>query len=212
MNSKLWIRKALTLCLMVAVVGTYSMVAFANDGKGSGELIVTGNGNDTSYVMVNGEASKTGRTIFSSSTISTSEGIGAIINMGKTGRVELAPNTTVTLAFDNDLITGDLVSGNLTVLSSAKSVNLTKQNGDHLVLNPGETASTDPVKPDDDYRDSTGKCIDANKNGKLECDKGVAWWVFALVFAGGTIGIIEAATNHNNTNLGGGTTVISPTR
>ena len=214
MNSKLWIRKALTMCLMITVVGTYSMVALANGGTASGELIVTGNasGGDAPFVIVNGEASKTGRTIFSSSTISTSEGTGAIINMGKTGRVELAPNTTVALSFDNSVISGDLTAGSLTVLSAAQGVNLNTPNGTHLTLNAGEKASADPSKAAD-HKDKNGTCIDDNKDGKLDCDKGGSgFWVWALIFGGATIGIIVAATNHNSTNLGGGTTVISPTR
>ena len=90
MNSKLWIRKALTMCSLVAILATYSMVALASDGKTAGEIVVTGNSaGDASAVTVNGEPVKSGRTIFSSSTISTPEGSGAIINLGKTGRIEL---------------------------------------------------------------------------------------------------------------------------
>ena len=37
MNSKLWIRKALSMCLSVAVLATYSMVALAGPGRAAGE-------------------------------------------------------------------------------------------------------------------------------------------------------------------------------
>ena len=42
MNSKLWIHKALSMCLVVAMIATYSMVALAGSEKVAGELIVTG--------------------------------------------------------------------------------------------------------------------------------------------------------------------------
>ena len=61
MNSKLWIRKALSTCLVFALIVTYSMVALASSGKIAGELIVAGksvNG-EMPYVAVNGEAAKT---------------------------------------------------------------------------------------------------------------------------------------------------------
>jgi len=67
MNSKLWIQKALSMCLVVAIIATYSMVALASSEKAAGELLVTGksiNG-ETPFVTVNGETAKTGRSVFS---------------------------------------------------------------------------------------------------------------------------------------------------
>ena len=61
MNSKLWIRKALSLCLSVAILATYSMVALAGPRKVAGELTVSGkdiNG-EAPFVLVNGEAAVT---------------------------------------------------------------------------------------------------------------------------------------------------------
>jgi hypothetical protein len=58
MNSKLWIRKALSACLSISLLATCSAVALANS-KVSGELTVAGNG-----VLVNGEAAQSGRSIF----------------------------------------------------------------------------------------------------------------------------------------------------
>ena len=43
MNSKLWIRKALTMSLTVAIFATYSMVALAGDSRTAGEIVITGN-------------------------------------------------------------------------------------------------------------------------------------------------------------------------
>jgi hypothetical protein len=198
MNSKVWIRKALSMCLAVAILATYSMVALAGTEKVAGELLVSGkniNG-ETPFVMVNGEAAQSGRSIFSSSTIATPANASAVINLGKVGKIELAPNTTMTLSFSEKGITGDLVSGRVTVLSATDSVNIKTAEGKVLQLGVGESAVSKAA--DDDDTDNKG---------------GMGWWVWALVFGGAIAGVVIAATTDNNrVALGGGSTVVSPTR
>jgi hypothetical protein len=214
MNSKLWIRKAISSCLMVAVLATYSMVALANTDRASGELVVSGksvNG-DTPTVTVNGESAKTGRTIFSTSSITTPGNASAIVNLGNAGEIELSPNTTLALSFDTNAAHVDLTAGTLTVLKSNQSINVNAA-GASYDLGTGESASAAAGKNDDDYRDSSGKCIDANKDGKEECDHSSNWWLWAVVFGGAAVGIIVGASQGgNNISLGGGGTVISPSR
>lgn len=198
MNSKVWIRKALSMCLAVAILATYSMVALAGTEKTAGELLVSGkniNG-ETPFVKVNGEAAQSGRSIFSSSTISTPDNTSAVINLGKVGKIELAPNTTMALSFSEKGITGNLVSGRVTVLGASDSVNINTADGKLLKLGVGESASSSAQ--DDDDEDDKG---------------GAGWWVWALVFGGAIAGVVIAATSDNNrVDLGGGTTVISPVR
>ena len=210
MNSKQWIRKALSSCLMVAVLATYSMVAFAGGTNVSGELSVISSGADA-VVNVNGEAAKTGRTIFSTSTITTPEFASASVNLGSTGEIELAPNTTAVLSFSDKGISADLTTGKLTVRRAAQAVNVNSVNGT-VALSAGESTS---VVADDDYKDKNGTCIDADKDGKLECDNdkgGAAIWGYAAVFGAAAVILIWATTSGNDTTLGGGGTVISPTR
>ena len=198
MNSKLWIRKALSMCLAVAIIATYSMVTLAGSERVAGELAVSGkniNG-ETPFVKVNGEAAQSGRSIFSSSTIVTPENANATINLGKIGAIELAPNTTLTLSFNDKEISGDLLAGQVTVLNSTDSVNIKILNGTTLKLNAGETAVA-----------TTGKAQDDDNDG------GSSWLVWALVFGGAVAGIVIAAsTDNNRIQLGGTTTVVSPTR
>ncbi len=189
MNSKSLFHKALTMCLTFALIATYSMVALANDGKATGEITVTGSG-DTSTVSVNGEAVKSGRTIFSSSTISTQEGAKAIVNLGKAGRLEIAPNTTFTLSFDKTDISGDLASGSVTVLSAAKSVAVKTAAGETVVLNAGDTASA-----------SSGS------SSKSASSSSPNWAMFALIFGGAIAGIVLATSQDNENRFGSGTTV-----
>ena len=111
MKSNVWVQQALTMSVVFALVVTFSMVAVANAGNAVGELTVirSAAANETSSVTINGEVAKTGRTVFSSSTISTPEGMEAIINFGKSGRIQIAPDTTYTIAADS--IGGDLTKG-----------------------------------------------------------------------------------------------------
>jgi hypothetical protein len=200
MNSKFLFHKALTMCLLVALTATYSMVALASDGRTTGEIVVTGSGSnsETSTVTVNGEAVRSGRTIFSSSTITTPEGAGAIVNLGKTGRIELAPNTTVALSFDNSAISGDLSAGSITVLDAAQKVNVKTASGEIVSLSAGDTASA---------------------NGSAAPAGAVAashhtWWVFALVLGGAVAGLVyTAATGDDAGNrTGTGSVPVSGTR
>lgn len=199
MNSKLWIRKALSMCLMVAVLATYSMVALANSDKVVGELTVKGSNlnDESSFVTVNGEAAKSGRSIFSSSIIATSENAGAVINLGKSGIIELAPGTTLSLTFDEKTVSGDLTAGKLTVLGTMSGVNVKTAGGQLVKLNAGESVLASGKAQDDDD----------NKKG------GAAWWAWALIFGGAAAGILIAASQSNNeTALSGSGTVLSPTR
>lgn len=212
MNSKLWIQKALTMCSLTAIIASYSMVALANAGGPTGELIVSGTAGEASFVTVNGEPVKSGRTVFTSSTITTPDGLNATLNLGTAGKVAVGPNTTFTVNFDENAITGNLMAGNVTVLGAAKSVDVKTPDGKTVSLNAGETASTTGAKALRDSRDSSGKCIDDDNDGKLECDEGGNWLIWGLVVAGAVAGLIYVATANNDADIGGGAGIISPTR
>ncbi len=198
MNSKVLFRKALSTCLVVATIATYSMVALAGSERVAGELLITGknvNG-EAPFVKVNGEMAQNGRSVFSSSTIATPENANAIINLGKLGKIELAPNTVLALTFDEKGISGDLAAGQVSVLNASNLVNITTANGT-AKLNVGESATAKGAKAQDD--DNSGG------NG--------SYLIWALILGGAAAGIIIAATSNNNrVSLGGGTTVVSPTR
>ena len=195
MNSKHWIRYALTMCMLVTVFATYSMVALAYDGKAAGEILVTGN-DEASSVTVNGEAVKSGRSIFSSSTITTPETAGAILNLGKTGRIELARNTTFSLSFSDSSVSGDLTSGSVTVLDTVNPVSVRTAAG-NMTLKAGETATANATAP--------GKAPAA---GASSGDWG--WW--ALIVGGAVGVIIYTAASGGDNRFGSGAVEISPSR
>jgi hypothetical protein len=197
MNSKTLIRKALSLCLMVAIYASYSMVTLASTERIAGELLISGK---NSSVKVNGETAQSGRSIFSASTISTPENTSAIINLGKLGKLELAPNTTANISFTDKGINGDLLSGKITVLGTTDAVNIKTTEGKTVKLNAGESVTAGKLKADDDDDDD-------------DDDPGAAWWVWAAIFGGAIAGIVIAATSDNNrVALGGGTVVVSTSR
>lgn len=192
MNSKTLIRKALSLCLIVAVYATYSMVALAGGEKIAAELTVAGK---SSSVRVNGQEAQSGRTIVSSSTIATPADSSAVVSIGKLGKIELAPNTVLTLKFDESGISGDLANGKVTVLGAKDNVNISTASGKSVSLTAGKSVSAGAQDDDDDDDD----------NG--------AWWIWTLVFGGAIAAVVIAATSDNNrVNLGGSGTVVSPSR
>ncbi|MDQ3129688.1 MAG: hypothetical protein M3Q99_02860 [Acidobacteriota bacterium] len=200
MNSKLWIQKALAMCLVFAVIAAYSTVALAGSGKIAGELLVSGtnvNG-EMPFVIVNGEAAKSGRSVFSTSTIATPENAIAVINVGKIGKIQLSPNTNLVLSFTEKGITGDLLSGKLTVLNASENVNVTIAGGETLQLNSGESASAAGKVQDDDDNDNDG---------------GAAYLPYLLILGGAVAAIVIATVvTDNETQLGGGSVVVSATR
>ena len=199
MNSKLWIRKALSLCLSVAILATYSMVALAGPGKVAGELTVSGkdiNG-EAPFVLVNGEAARSGRSIFSTSTITTPEGTGAVVNLGKLGRLDLAPSTALTLTFDETGVSADLTSGVVSVFGSTDKVSVKTLDGKTVQLAAGQSVAASGTLQDKDDDDDDG---------------GAAWWIWAGVFGGAAAAILWTALSDKDLAVSGDTTVVSPTR
>lgn len=107
MVSRTWSRKSIAFCLAVAVLSLYSMVALAAPGQqgSSGELSVSG------QVTVNGQSAISGATVFSDSTITTAQNSSATISLGKLGRVELLPGSSMKLSFNETSVTGMLDAG-----------------------------------------------------------------------------------------------------
>ncbi|MBV6495052.1 MAG: hypothetical protein JFAIHJKO_00152 [Pyrinomonadaceae bacterium] len=187
MNSKLWIRRALSTCSMVAIFATYSMVALAATPKASGELLVSGS--DDAVVTVDGQSALSGRTIFSGSTIVTSENASAILSCAAAGSIKLAPNSTAVVTFDGSTLTANLNSGSLTVVSSAQPVAVTTPYG-VVSINAGETAAASQ---------------DSNTTKKKG---GSAWIVWGVIFGAAAVALIGTAVLGSDSNFGSGGTVV----
>ncbi|MGB7209528.1 MAG: hypothetical protein WBD27_12765 [Pyrinomonadaceae bacterium] len=189
MIRQLWIRKVLATCVFAALFTTTSMVALANSGRIAAELTVSGkniNG-ETPVVKVNGESAKSGRSIFPSSTVTTPEDTSAVISVGKAGQIELGPNSSLNLTFDDKSVNGELTAGRLTVLSSLGTVSVRTLDGNTSTVRAGEEILA---------------------SGKAQTKSGGSnnWWIWAVVAAGAAVVIIIAVSQSGND------TVVSPTR
>lgn len=177
-------QRVISLCLLMVIVATYSMVTLATSSNPVGELMVTGTATDSAPVTVNGEPAKSGRTVFSPSTVTTPEFAGAVINLGKAGKIELGPNTTFTLSSDSNTFGGDLTAGNVTVLNSTKGINVKILSGEIVTLGAGETVSATSAAASKKAKPGPG---------------GLDWKYWALIIGGAAaVIIIVAATNGNN--------------
>lgn len=110
-------RKVLTVALMLALGSFYSLMTTSalaqTQAKAAGELSVTGS------VMINGTSAISGATVFSDSRIKTARNSGATVNLGKLGRVQLGPESEMTLRFTEGMLGGNLTAGRAVVNANA---------------------------------------------------------------------------------------------
>ncbi|MFM8440172.1 MAG: hypothetical protein ACKN97_02675 [Acidobacteriota bacterium] len=182
--------------LAAALLTINSMVVLASSNKVVGEILIA---DRNAEVTVNGEVAKSGRSLFSGSSIDTPSNSGAVVTIGSIGRLELAPSSSITLSFDDKGITGSLNAGKVTVLSATGKVEILS-NGTARQMMAGETAEASTTQAD-------------NTAGANTSTGGNGWWIWAAIFGGAIVGVVAATTSDNNrTALGGGTVIVSPSR
>lgn len=113
MLSKNLVNKSVTLLTAIAVLCVYSMAVLALPKDINGEITASGD------VSVNGQKVVSGSTVVSGSMITTGDSSTATVSLGKTGRVELSANSSLTLRFSETGITGILNEGKVRVANSA---------------------------------------------------------------------------------------------
>lgn len=110
--------RLIVLVSAFAILTTQTAFVFAvsESRTAAGEITVSGSvkGIEKPFVLVNGDPAFSGRTFFSGGTITT-ESSSATVDLGKIGRVELAPGSTLSLSVSGNVISGTLSSGNLNV-------------------------------------------------------------------------------------------------
>jgi len=237
MISRTWSRKSIAFAVAIAVLSVYSMVALASPGqtKMSGELSVSG------QVTVNGTSAISGATVFSDSTVQTAANSSAVVSLGKLGRVELLPNTTVKLSFSAGNISASLDSGRLQVstLAGTSAIVTTKDGAAVADATQASTFMVD-VECGDMRVNSQAGLVELRAAGKTvqvaagstetagtpqpgtRCTRlakpgmaGISGGALAalLLAAGGAIAAAIIATTHDNDfNFGGNPVVISPSR
>lgn len=185
MNIRRFGKRALSLSLLLTLFSMYSMVTLATSVSPVGELIVTAGKSDVP-VTVNGEPAASGRTVFSASTITTPEGLIAVLNMGKAGKIELGPNTTFVIHGDGNVVSGSLTSGSVTLVSSAQTFDVKTLSGETVTLNAGETASANSANAATRAKPGPG---------------GLDWAVWAVIIGGVAAAIIIVAATSGDDNV-----------
>lgn len=107
------IRKSITFLTAIAVWSAFSMTAIAAPTDVMGEITVNG------QVTVNGQSLISNSTLASGGTIVTGANSSAVVNLGKTGRVEILSDSSVTLKFTDNSIVGMLMAGKVRVSNTA---------------------------------------------------------------------------------------------
>lgn len=105
-----------------------------------GEITITGAGGMDNFVTVNGERVISGRTLMSPADISTSAQTSAKITLPKTGTILVAPNSKIKLFFVGGGISGDVLAGEVTFNTEARtSLNILTSDGTTTLSNKNQT-------------------------------------------------------------------------
>lgn len=241
MSSRTWSRKSIAFCLAIAILSVYSMVVLATPGQNgqtgpSGELSVSG------QVTVNGQNAISGATVLSDSTVTTAKGSSAVVSLGKLGRVELMPESSLKLSFTETGIMGTLSAGRVRVSSMTNASAVISTNDGSVVADNSQanTFTVDVECGNTVVATQTGnvelragnstKQIAAGQDGaagatqpgtrctrlKTEGMRSIGGGALAalLLAAGGAVAaaIIAGRSNNNDLNFGGTVTVVSPTQ
>lgn len=133
MKSKSW--KAVAIMLLFVFSGGHVLAGAATPPQFAGKLKTRGN----KPISVNGSRATSGTTITSGAEIQTPQGVGATVNLGSLGRVDVAPGTNFTLSFTDGNVIANLKEGYV-VLTTKKGVIGSVRSPD------GSVAQTDPTR------------------------------------------------------------------
>ncbi len=130
--------------LTIAILTGQTMFVFAVPAGSfaAGEVTVTGTAKtgEKPFVLINGDPAFSGRTFFADGTITTPEASSASIDFGKIGRINLGPDSTLTLRVSETNITGMLSTGSIRV-SNSDGVSVKIETPDDMITNEGISAS-----------------------------------------------------------------------
>jgi len=211
------LRYLTALCLTLAIfVGSSAFVLAAPERNSlTGEIVVSGLGEngDKPYVHVNGERAVSGRTFFSASVIETSEFTSADINLGRLGRIGLAPNSILSLSFTENTISGKLSTGKIQVFS-AKGVAVNIETPDNAVFNDKELIGNFTIDLQSGTSQATAESgsirfNDGREVGQVQTTTATRSRVFlplAILAGAVAVAVIYVAANGNDDN------VVSPRR
>lgn len=126
----------------------------------SGKLKVVG------QVSVNGTSAISGATVFSDSTITTAARSSAVVSLGKLGRVEVLPESTMKLSFTDNSIAVSMLSAGRVRVSSSPGISST------ATTNDGEIVATGRQRNEYAVDTSCGNTVVSVTKGTVELRAG----------------------------------------
>lgn len=228
-------RKFITTVTVAAVWCVYSSVAFAVAKDMAGEITVTG------QVTVNGQAAVSNSTVISGSTIVTGADSTAVVSLGKTGRIEVLANSSLTLTFSETSIIATLSEGKYRVSNAAGVVTTLATKNATIMADAAQadsfmvevecshthvdttTGSVTMREGSSDKQVAAGSSATAGNVEQTGCKPclrpgsapkiALAGWPWLILVAAGVAGAaVIFGTTKSDTTLGGGTIIVSPTR
>lgn len=235
MFGKNMLRKSVTLMTLAAVWCVYSMVAFAMPVDSTAEIAVTG------QVTINGQTAVSNTTVLSGSVISTGPNSSAIVSLGKLGRVEISSDSSMTLNFGANNIIAIVDSGKVRVSASAGVATTATTKHATFIADSSQannfalevecshthvdttSGAVTMREGSNDKQVAAGSSASAGNMAQTGCKPclrpgstpgpAFAGWPWLLLVAAGVAGAgIFLAGQEDNTDIGGGTVVVSPTR
>ena len=107
-------------------------LAFQASPKNQGKLLQI-----EGQVTVNGTPAISGATVFSDSTITTAARSSAVVSLGKLGRVEVLPQTSMKLIFGDDNVSVSMLDAGRVRVSSSSNVTAKATTRDGDVISTG---------------------------------------------------------------------------
>ena len=200
----------ISLVISLLCVQTMIAVAVPTAGVSTAEITVSGPRDEAerAFVVVNGERAFSGRTFISNGTISTTDTSSAIVSLGKLGRIELQPSTSLSLNFSENVIAGQLQKGTISVASS-DGVFVSVSTPKDVIANDGLSASRFTVSVAGEQTSLGVQGGNIRHNGQVaqqdddddddDDDHWKAWaWVGVIGGAIATILIIRAVTDEDD--------------
>ena len=131
--------KRFLLCLVAAILAADATMAFSFPGQ-QGQTGPTGDLSVVGEVSVNGTSAISGATVYSDSTITTGKNSSAVVSLGKLGRVEVLPESTMKLSFTGSRVAVSMLSAGRVRVSSSSGTAVRATTKD------GETTGDSSVK------------------------------------------------------------------
>jgi len=120
----------------------------------------------TGEVTVNGARAITNATVSSDSAITTGQNSSAVVSLGKLGRVEVLPQTTMKLSFADDSVSVEMLDAGRVRISSSSGVNAS------ATTNDGHVIATDRQRNEFIVDTSCGNTFVSVKKGRVELRAG----------------------------------------